>query len=198
MSMSPLARTARALTGAGVATGVALASHVAAGAPMPTAAGVLVPLALSTAAWLQLSGRAASLWRLGTGVLLSQWLFHQLFSLGASGSSVTAAGDHALHGDVALTVVAPGHLGHGGGTMTAAHLAAAALTTAFLHRADSLYAALARAAAALGALVTPRVPSPPHARRRPATVVAQRPAPAHATRVASQPALVRGPPVAVS
>lgn len=198
MRLSPAVRLTRALVGASVATGVALGSHVAAGAPMPSAAGVLVPWALSAAVWLQVSGRAASLWRLALGVGVSQWLFHSLFSLGAGGATVTSQGEHTLHGDVSLTVVATGHVGHGGATMTAAHLLAAALTTAFLFRMDVLWALLTRVWASVRGAITPAMPARHVATSRRRLAPPASAARAAPRRIVTVPAVLRGPPLPVS
>ncbi len=143
-------RLGRAAVAATVATGVALGSHVLGGGAMPSAPGVLVPLALSFAVCVQLAGRTVSWWRTGLGVTASQALFHTLFVVGAGGVTV-AAGTHAHHLEAGtLTVAADAHGAHGGGVMSVAHLVAAVVTTAALLRLDW---ALARAGAALDALV---------------------------------------------
>lgn len=94
-------RARRGAAAAGFATFVALASHVIAGGGLPTAMGVVVPLVLSTLICVLLSGRRLSLPRLTSSVLVSQSLFHLLFSvftpMGGIQGATNAAERHALH-----------------------------------------------------------------------------------------------------
>ncbi|WP_144268084.1 hypothetical protein [Demequina sp. NBRC 110055] len=193
--MRATARLGRAAVAATVATGVALGSHVLGGGAMPSAPGVLVPLALSFAVCVQLAGRTVSWWRTGVGVAASQALFHALFVLGAGGVTVTAA-THAHHLEAgALTVPAGAHGGHGGGVMSIAHVVAALVTTAALVRLDW---ALASAGAALDVIVAALV-------RNLAAPRASAPSAGHTAALCRIPALrplvlasgsgLRGPPV---
>lgn len=112
-SRSPL-RLLRGGVAASIATAVALGGHLAAGAAMPGWLGILVPWWLAVAVSTLLAGTRFSLARMGAAVLISQALFHGLFSAGTPG-------------DPGLALVDPpgSHLGHG-----AAHMATQAGHTA--------------------------------------------------------------------
>ena len=100
-SRSPL-RLLRGGVAASIATAVALGGHLAGGGAMPAFLGLLVPWWLAVAACTLLAGTRFSLARMGAAVLISQGLFHGLFSAGTPG-------------DPGVTLVAPpgAHLGHG-------------------------------------------------------------------------------------
>lgn len=130
---------ARAAVGASLAVFVALVAHVTAGGAMPHLLGVVGPLVLALPAATLLVGRRPSLVGTSAVVAVSQVLFHALFSLGAVGATSTA--HH--HGAPVSLEDAPTLAVAG---MPLAHLAAAALTTLLLHRAERAVLA-ARAAA---------------------------------------------------
>lgn len=185
-------RIMRAGAAACLSTGLALGFHVAAGAAMPQAPGVLVPLAISFAVCLHLAGTAMSRWRLALGVVLSQLAFHTLFALGTG--SVSAASGDALgghqHGAMELAFDASiGH--HHGLSMTVGHACAAALTYVLLRRADVLLAFAARLVAWLRYRLG-LSPRPLSVVARPRAVVARRFAPPR--RIVTSPCLMRGPP----
>lgn len=161
MPMSAGSRLSSAVVRAALSTLVALASHVAAGGQMPTAPGLVVPLALSTAVCFQLAGKGLSLWRLSTAVLASQWIFHQLFGLGSGSATLTTTGGiHAGHDVGSISVHAAGHA-HAGGSMTFAHLVAALITIAAIFKAEQLLVALARCTRWLHALIMSRLVATP-------------------------------------
>lgn len=128
---SRLDRTARGLVAAGIATFVALMSHVVAGGGIPGWFGLLVPLVLSAPVCILLAGRRLSLVRMTFAVAVSQAMFHGLFVLG--NSSIAAPSSQHLHGAAFMpTDVVVTH-GHAGATMWMGHAAAAILTTALLY-----------------------------------------------------------------
>ncbi|MGO3886440.1 MAG: hypothetical protein ACTJHU_09090 [Mycetocola sp.] len=211
MRSSRLSRTLRGAVAAGLATFVALLSHVTAGGAVPGFWGIAVPLLLSTLVCVLLAGRRLSIVRLSAAVAISQLLFHTLFVLGASGTVSGAAAGHA------------GHAGHGGlGTATTgpllltadpsslaagvlpacgmwlAHGIAAAVTIAALHRGERALRSLVdqatlivvRVCAVLDVRVTPPAPL----RRRAHAVRLTVPAP---TRVFGSAISHRGPPAPV-
>lgn len=94
-------RVLRGTAAAVFATFVALASHMIGGGDLPTAMGVVVPLALSTLVCVLLAGYRLSLPRLSLSVLASQSLFHPLFSVFTpmigDHSPANALGRHAMH-----------------------------------------------------------------------------------------------------
>ncbi|WP_084106406.1 hypothetical protein [Demequina sp. NBRC 110056] len=193
--MSRSLRIARAALAAAVATFIALGSHVLGGGQAPAGAGVLVPLGLSFAVCLQLAGQALSLWRLGTAVAVSQALFHTLFVLGSGGATMTVSG-HAHHaGAITVAEGTVSHGAHGGGVMTFAHVLAAILTTAALHRAEWLLERARRGLAWLGGRLLPLAPGPVVAREAtPVRHPARASAPRHLRDVVRGVRPLRGPP----
>ncbi len=78
-------RPARAMRGtlaSAVAIFVAALFHVAGGGAAPGVVPLALSLAFATLASIALTSRRLSLWRLTVSVVLSQFLFHALFSLG--------------------------------------------------------------------------------------------------------------------
>ncbi|MGR0220020.1 hypothetical protein [Agromyces sp. ZXT2-6] len=162
----PRSRARRALHGlaaASLATFVALASHVLAGGEPPSWVGVLAPWTLSVAASTLLAGRTLSLARLSAAVLVSQGLFHALFTLGAAPAAGTAvAGAHAGHAHGAasaidLTAVAAS----ADAGMWGWHAVAAAVTIVALHQAERVLGLLATLAARVARWVVAVLPAPP-------------------------------------
>ena len=149
-------RALRATAAATLATFVALLSHVAAGGAPPSALGALLPWALSLLVSLVGVGRRLSLARLGAAVTASQVIFHTMFVLGVvplAGSTASAAaltgssGAHSLHaGHMSLPASLSSPAGIAAAmpdvAMLAAHLAAAIITTALLHRGERLLAGI--------------------------------------------------------
>lgn len=157
-------RSRRALRGAaaaGFATFVALTSHVIGGGALPTAMGIVVPLALSTLTCVLLTGRRLSLPRLSLSVLASQSLFHLLFSvfapMGGSHGPASAVERHVMHhsGSAGMSGSMTGMTGpmsgsmpetgavasmhsHASPAMLVAHLIAAVLTIAMVYWAQAL------------------------------------------------------------
>lgn len=157
-------RSQRALHGAaaaGFATFVALISHVIGGGALPTAMGLMVPLALSTLICVLLSGRRLSLPRLSLSVLASQSLFHLIFSvfapMGGSHGPANAVERHDMHhsgsagmtgsmtgmtGPMSGSMAEPGAVAsmhaHTSPAMLLAHLIAAVLTIAMVYWAQAL------------------------------------------------------------
>ncbi|TFB64527.1 hypothetical protein [Cryobacterium sp. Hz9] len=130
------ARFARGWIVAVSSTFVAALSHTLGGASVPGLLAVVVSLAFAGMVCVALSGRTLSFWRGAASVLISQLIFHGLFSLGAPGGALGAAlaasGTHqhaALPG--LIGPLAPGggaDVTHDGATMWGAHLGAAIIT----------------------------------------------------------------------
>lgn len=158
-------RLLRGVLAASLATAVALAGHLAAGAASPSAVGILVPWWLSVTVCTVLAGRRPSLPRTSVAVLASQVLFHALFTLGtpqASGAvlrdppgshlghgghggvahaglhGATELGGHAAHAGHLGHAGPLGHVGHDGPAMLLGHLVAALVTALLLHRGEML------------------------------------------------------------
>ncbi|WP_018772497.1 hypothetical protein [Arthrobacter sp. 131MFCol6.1] len=93
-------RFVRGWAAAVAATFIAALSHVLSGGPAPETSVLVLSLALSGLVCTALAGRVLSLWRLCTAVVVSQGLFHGLFSLGSASSAAGTA------------FPAPGHAGH--------------------------------------------------------------------------------------
>lgn len=138
-------RLLRAGAAATVATLAALLSHLAGGGQLPGLLGVVVPWVLSLAVCLVLAGRSLSLVRLSLAVVVSQALFHLLFVVG----TVTPSGASPAHHHGELLLLATGSVPAEVG-MSAAHLGAAAVTTAALYRGERAMARLFAVARAVG------------------------------------------------
>ncbi|WP_298861274.1 hypothetical protein [Microbacterium sp.] len=156
--MRPSRRTPllRGFIAAGVATFVALASHVFSGGGMPGMLGIAVPWLLSLMVCTLLAGRRLSLLRLGASVLVSQLLFHGLFVLG----SITPRGVIAPHVHEALPIVlsdTPVLVPQDAG-MWIGHGIAAIVTISLLHRGELALHALLAVARAVAAWFSRAVP----------------------------------------
>lgn len=153
-------RLLRGLVAAGVATFLAASSHVLAGGPPPDAAIALLSLALSGLVCTALAGRSLSLWRLSAAVVLSQAVFHGLFSLGTSPHSPVAAGSSSGHsGHSAHIMLDPATamdgMDHSSPVMWVGHAIAAVLTIAALRHGE---VAALRLIQALGLTLIPFLP----------------------------------------
>jgi hypothetical protein len=134
-------RLLRGLAAAVAATSLAAFSHVAAGGPSPDGAIVVLSLALSGLVCTALAGRSLSLWRLSTSVVLSQSLFHGLFSLGSSTHATAPtpmSAGHAGHTAQAMMdhATATGGMDHSSPVMWLGHAIAAVLTIAVLRHGE--------------------------------------------------------------
>jgi len=112
------ARFARGWIVAGFSTFVAALSHTLAGGAVPGLLAVVVSLAFAGIVSIALSGRTLSTWRLALAVLVSQVIFHGLFSFGGAGGQLAVADAPAGHAHAAGQAVTlmPGEAG----TMSAA------------------------------------------------------------------------------
>ncbi|WP_426517688.1 hypothetical protein ACPPVQ_00940 [Diaminobutyricibacter sp. McL0618] len=105
------ARVVRGLVAATLATFVAALFHVAGGGTAPSGLAITLSLTFSALAALALTGRRASTWRLAASVVVSQTLFHALFSLGAGGTRfVSADGMAHVHAGSHLIAMAGQHM----------------------------------------------------------------------------------------
>lgn len=141
-----VARTLKGLAAASFSTFVALFSHVSGGGAMPGPLGVLVPLILALPLCVALAGRRVSVPRLTASVAVSQFLFHSLFSMGATSAPAGSLSGHAGHGmPIVLdaTMLPAAQLGHSDTQMWAAHLIAGILTVAALYSGEAVLARLA-------------------------------------------------------
>lgn len=167
MSSSRSLRTLRGVVAATVATLTALFSHVAGGGELPGALGVAAPLVLAVPVCVALAGRRLSLARLGASVGLSQLLFHALFGIGgAAASAAGPAGAAHLHGGP-IDLGAAAHPALHDSSMGIAHVLAAVVTIAALHRGEALLIAVAATTAHLVTVLV-RVPATPVRAPRPA------------------------------
>ncbi|MGO1326368.1 MAG: hypothetical protein ACTMH8_12635, partial [Brevibacterium aurantiacum] len=143
-------RSLRGIAAAVFATFVALASHMIGGGALPSAMGVVVPLVLSMLVCVLLAGRRLSLLRLSLSVLVSQSLFHLLFSvftpMTGSHSPANALERHAMHhsgpetmpGSVFASDAGASMHTHASPGMLLAHLIAAVLTIAMIYWSEAL------------------------------------------------------------
>ncbi|NEN05498.1 hypothetical protein G3T36_06400 [Diaminobutyricibacter tongyongensis] len=105
------ARVVRGLLAATFATFVAALFHVAGGGATPSALALTLSLTFSGLAALALTGRRASLWRLTASVVVSQTVFHALFSLGSGTTRFVAADGMAhIHAGSHLIAMAGRHM----------------------------------------------------------------------------------------
>ncbi|MEL4320422.1 hypothetical protein WJX64_15510 [Leifsonia sp. YIM 134122] len=165
------ARTARGLTAAAVATLLAGLSHSiggGAGAQVPFGVGTVVAFAFAAMVCVALAGRTLSLARLAASVILSQLAFHGLFAV--SGSSLRVTTNPAAHHDTAAHLMQQlgaggiaagqmgGHSAHDGTAMILAHILAAVVTIAALHRGERAARAVVSAAARLVSVLVAGAP----------------------------------------
>ncbi|QOT21311.1 hypothetical protein [Paenarthrobacter sp. YJN-D] len=128
-------RFARGWAGAVAATLIAAASHVLSGGNAPGAPVLILSLALSGLVCMALAGKVLSLWRLATAVLVSQTVFHGLYSFDPGAHhdvGTAAAAGHAGHGAHTLASVAAGPSDHSSPSMVVGHVLAAVATIAVL------------------------------------------------------------------
>ena len=226
-SRSPL-RLLRGGVAASIATAVALGGHLAGGGAMPAFLGLLVPWWLAVAACTLLAGTRFSLARMGAAVLISQGLFHGLFSAGTPGDPglalVAPPGSHLGHGAGHSTGLAEhaasgaGHAAHGGGGVLPAadhalhgshadlqmlllHVLAALVTTVLLQHGESVLMRCASLALSVLAVLA----HPPLqllvtllVPERPSRPLPRAPHLLHAQRAVLTPQLRRGPPVVLA
>ena len=142
------ARFARGWIVAAFSTFVAALSHTLGGGSAPGLLAVVVSLAFAGMVCVALAGRTLSFWRGAASVLISQFIFHGLFSLGASGGALradalAASGTHqhaALPGLIDPTILgANAHVSHDGGAMWLAHFVAAIVTILALRYAERAF-----------------------------------------------------------
>ena len=123
-----------------MATAFAAASHLAAGGHVPPVLLVLLSLALSGPVCMGLAGRVLSRSLLLTGVLVSQGVFHLLFTVAGSVTTVVDVTHHAAVSSPpngpALVLQAQAHAVHGGTGMLVFHVLAAAATYGFLRHGE--------------------------------------------------------------
>ena len=182
-------RLLRAASATSVATLLAAVSHTVAGGSAPHPLLIVAVAALLMPPAALLIGIRPSLPRLAATVLVSQAAFHSVFqALGAPTADAAVLG-HAHHLDLSAlgpvaAVSAPDAL------MIAAHVVAAALTTALLWRGESIAVRIARWVLARLRLA---VTTAPVTHRLPARPVAT--APFAASEAVLLPLSRRGPPL---
>ncbi|MBF4635756.1 hypothetical protein ITJ38_15185 [Agreia pratensis] len=130
------ARVARGFLVAALSVFVAMFSHAVAGGSAPGAVGFGLALTFATLVSIAMAGRRVKLVRMAASVVVSQFAFHLLFSVGASTSSQFHQAGH--HGVVSVTTGAASSvpMGHSDASMWASHAVAAVLTIAFLWRGE--------------------------------------------------------------
>ncbi|WP_104136237.1 MULTISPECIES: hypothetical protein [unclassified Cryobacterium] len=142
------ARFARGWIVAVFSTFVAALSHTLGGGLAPGLLAVVVSLAFTGMVCVALAGRTLSFWRGAASVLISQVVFHGLFSLGApngalGADALAASGTHqhaALPGLIDPTILgASAHDLHDGGAMGFAHVGAAIVTILALRFAERAF-----------------------------------------------------------
>lgn len=133
-------RLARGSIAAALSTWVALAFHLLGGGELPAIAGVVIPFVLSWCACVGLAAWRGHALRVSASVLVSQGLFHLLFTLGASGR---VEGGH--HGSPVSLGSTESAAGAPWSHMWLAHLLAAAITVLALRSGEQALTRLSRA-----------------------------------------------------
>ncbi|MDJ0378991.1 hypothetical protein [Cryobacterium sp. PH31-L1] len=142
------ARFAHGWIVAAFSTFVAALSHTLGGGSVPSLLAVVVSLTFAGMVCVALAGRTLSFWRGAASVLISQVIFHGLFSLGAAGGAlgaeaIAASGTHqhsALPGLIGPIVPSTSvHLGHTDTAMWLAHVGAAIVTIMALRYAERAF-----------------------------------------------------------
>jgi hypothetical protein len=157
------ARFARGWIVAAFSTFVAALSHTVGGGAVPGLLAVVVSLAFAGIVSIALAGRSLSTWRLTVAVLVSQLIFHGLFSFGGSGGRLAATDASITHAHAAgqsvqlMPVAGPSEAmsaGDHGLMMTLAHIVAAVVTVVALRYGERAFWGLfTTATVALTALV---------------------------------------------
>ncbi len=142
------ARFARGWIVAAFSTFVAALSHTLGGGSAPGLLAVVVSLAFAGMVCVALAGRTLAFWRGAVSVLVSQVIFHGLFSLGAPGGALgadalAASGAHqhaALPGLIdPIVLSSTTHVLHDGGIMWFAHFGAVIMTILALRYAERAF-----------------------------------------------------------
>lgn len=193
-------RALRAGIAAGVATQVALLSHVLGGGSAPDALLLALVFTVSWIVCLALVGARLSFVRLGAAVALSQFAFHATFAVlgGASGAPEIAGHVHGAASVLpaaSASVATPAFAG-ADPLMWVAHALAAAVTTVVLFRGERVVRAAATPLVEFVHLVVRVVLALPVATRIRVPVIRHR-AVSFLARVATSPVSRRGPPIAL-
>lgn len=138
------ARFTRGWVAAFFSTFVAALSHTVGGERAPGGVGVVVSVAFAGLVCVALAGRSLSWSRLAVSVVLSQLIFHTLFSVGAPGGALHTAGgaahEHGTHAFVSAVgsrAFVDGAHGAHGLQMWLAHAVAACVTIVALRRGET-------------------------------------------------------------
>ncbi|MDN3311464.1 hypothetical protein QWJ90_11035 [Microbacterium oryzae] len=199
-------RTLRGASASGIATVIAALSHTAGGAQAPAPLIVLAMASLLMPGAILLVGARPRLPRLAATVLTTQAAFHLAFLALGSPVTLPTAGSHAAHVAHAAHAAASSstHLDHPthlatlaasqtDARMIGAHLVAALLTVALLHRGETVLRAIASWASVVVRRVAPQ-PLLLAQTRAPGAAPARLP---RALRIVAGARSPRGPPVLV-
>jgi hypothetical protein len=147
------ARFVRGWVAAVFSTFIAILSHTLGGGTAPGALAVVVSLAFAGIVCIGLCGRSLSVWRVSASVVISQLIFHGLFSLGApegalgvetAGAAAFAGTPFGAHQHAAIEFAqgvagsAAAH-GHAGSAMWFAHGIAAVATVIALRHGEAAF-----------------------------------------------------------
>lgn len=199
--MSRAVRTARGAFGALSATLFAAASHACAGGAV-TPIAVITTVLFALPLCVLLAGRTGSLWRLSIAVVAAQFVYHWSFSgLGlaaTTGAPESPVSPHAAHLGLlspALFMPETAAAVSPGLSMWAAHLVAAMLTIALMHRGERAALHLARV---LRSAAPVRVPLAVRLPARPAILEFFATLPARTQRDFLSAISYRGPPLSLA
>ncbi|HEY5223168.1 MAG TPA: hypothetical protein VIJ18_09025 [Microbacteriaceae bacterium] len=197
------ARVARGTLAALAAVFVSALFHVLAGGGTPGALAVALSLAFCIPACVALAGKKLSVSRLSVSVVLSQFVFHALFSLSSPGPAQFAAGEAGAHLHsgghlVATGAAASAHVAMMPDTtsMWVGHATAALLTIlAFRYGETAFWGLLATAAIRIVGIAGALADAPTKPDAPSATVINARPVLVPRVLLMIGPMRHRGPPV---
>jgi len=157
-------RALRGIAASAITVLLAATAHTLAGGGAPSPLLVFVAATLAAPPAVLLVGKRPSLMRTSAAVLAAQLVFHTAFALFGTGSGVRFTSGVGAHAHMAMHMVTTGSAPMTHDSMSAAHIVAALLTIAALHRGERMLRALGRGIRRLLPLRITRAPRPPTVR----------------------------------
>jgi hypothetical protein len=153
-------RALRGIAASAITVLFAATAHTLAGGGAPSPFLVFVAATLAAPVAVLLVGKRASLMRTSAAVLSAQVVFHTAFALFGGTSGVRFTSGVGAHAHMATHMVTTGSAPMAHDSMSAAHIVAALLTIAALHRGERMLRALGRGIQRLLPLRITRAPHP--------------------------------------
>lgn len=157
-------RALRGIAASAITVLLAATAHTLAGGGAPSPFLVFVAATLAAPPAVLLVGRRPSLVRTSAAVLVAQAVFHTAFALFGSASGVRFTSGVGAHAHMATHMVTTGSAPMTHDSMSAAHIVAALLTIAALHRGERMLRAVGRGIRRLLPLRIIQAPRPPAVR----------------------------------